>query len=196
MDKPRPDNDEGDSPNPKGEMPGYLSAPPGAGPWPGVVVIHDAAGVTRDLHAQADWLASEGFLALAPELFYWGGRWRCLFAAIRNPAHPHGRRACADARGGPWLLGRERQLWRADRGFRARAAARMPDRRQLRRDIKVYPEAGHGFLNDHDPNDLSRLDNVIAKLVAAGYHEPSARNARSRIVAFFRTHLVDASTTA
>jgi len=72
----------------------------------------------------------------------------------------------------------------------------MPDRRQLRRDIKVYPEAGHGFLNDHDPNDLSRLDNVIAKLVAAGYHEPSARNARSRIVAFFRTHLVDASTTA
>ena len=34
-------------------------------------------------------------------------------------------------------------------------------------DIKVYPEAGHGFLNDHDPGALSRLDLIIAKLAAA-----------------------------
>jgi hypothetical protein len=45
----------------------------------------------------------------------------------------------------------------------------------------VCPDAGHGFLNDHDPDDLSRLDKVIAKLAAAGYHEPSARDARTRI---------------
>jgi Dienelactone hydrolase family len=63
-------------------------------------------------------------------------------------------------------------------------------------DIKVYPNAGHGFLNDHDPDNLSRLDTVIAKLAAAGYHEPSARDARTRIIAFFRTHLVDAPATA
>ena len=56
----------------------------------------------------------------------------------------------------------------------------------------MYPDAGHGFLNDHDPDDLSRLDKVIAKLAAAGYHEPSTRNARTRIIAFFRAHLVDA----
>jgi carboxymethylenebutenolidase len=56
-------------------------------------------------------------------------------------------------------------------------------------DIKVYPEAGHGFLNDHAPDDLPRLDKVIAVLVAAGYHEPSSRDARRRIVAFFRGHL-------
>jgi carboxymethylenebutenolidase len=33
-------------------------------------------------------------------------------------------------------------------------------------DIKVYSDAGHGFLNDHDPDDLTRLDKVIAKLTA------------------------------
>jgi carboxymethylenebutenolidase len=56
-------------------------------------------------------------------------------------------------------------------------------------DIKVYPGAGHGFLNDHDPAELPIWIKVIAKLAAASYHEPSARDARGRIIAFFRTHL-------
>jgi carboxymethylenebutenolidase len=59
-------------------------------------------------------------------------------------------------------------------------------------DIKVYADAGHGFLNDHDSDDLSRLDKVIAKLTAARYHAPSARDARTRIIAFLRRHLTDA----
>jgi carboxymethylenebutenolidase len=56
-------------------------------------------------------------------------------------------------------------------------------------DIKVYPDAGHGFLNDHDPAELPLWVKVIAKLAAAGYHEPSAHDARRRIVDFFDTHL-------
>jgi len=59
-------------------------------------------------------------------------------------------------------------------------------------DIKVYPDAGHGFLNDHDPDDLSFLDRVIAALAAARYHEPSALDACARVIAFFRVHLAGA----
>jgi Dienelactone hydrolase family len=41
-------------------------------------------------------------------------------------------------------------------------------------DIKVYHDAGHGFLNDHDPDDLSPVDKVIAKLAAATTSRPRA----------------------
>ncbi len=76
---------------PNGEMPAYLATPAGPGPWPGVVVVHDFAGMTHDLHRQADWLASEGFLAAAPDLYYWGSRLCCLWTVMREVTAGRGR---------------------------------------------------------------------------------------------------------
>jgi carboxymethylenebutenolidase len=56
-------------------------------------------------------------------------------------------------------------------------------------DIKEYPGAGHGFLNDHDPSDMPVLFAVMGRLSGTAFHEPSAQDARRRIAAFFTTYL-------
>ena len=55
--------------------------------------------------------------------------------------------------------------------------------------MKVYPDAGHGFLNDHDRADMTPLLVVLTKVSGTRYHEASARDARRRIVSFFDRHL-------
>jgi carboxymethylenebutenolidase len=72
-------------------MPAYCAVPDASPPWPAVVVVHDFAGMSHDLRGQADWLAGEGYLAVAPDLYYWGSRLRCLRTIMRDIAERRGR---------------------------------------------------------------------------------------------------------
>ncbi len=54
---------------PSGTIPAYLAKPPGSGPWPAVVVIHEIFGLTDHFRDVANRLAQEGYVALAPNLF-------------------------------------------------------------------------------------------------------------------------------
>ena len=67
-----------------GNLPTFVANPENGAPCPGVVVLHDADGMTEDLRNQARWLAREGFLAAAPDLFFRGGRMKCLFSIARD----------------------------------------------------------------------------------------------------------------
>jgi carboxymethylenebutenolidase len=70
---------------------GVLAVPSGDGPWPGVVLVHEAFGVTDVMRRQADRIASAGYLALMPDLFTEGGARKCLFATFRALSAGEGR---------------------------------------------------------------------------------------------------------
>ena len=60
-------------------------------------------------------------------------------------------------------------------------------------DVKEYPDAGHSFLNDLSLPSSVRTPAIFVVMGKfngpSGLHEPSAADARQRIVSFFNRHL-------
>lgn len=234
----------------RGDLPVYLATPPGPPPWPGVVVIHDVMGMGPDVRNQAGWLAGEGYLAAAPDLFCWGSRLSCLRGVFRDMKRRKGPIFEDVEAVRAWLVGQPgcsgqvgvigfcmgggfALLMAPDHGFdvasvnygqvprdarelltgacpvvgsfggRDRplrgAAARLENALAadgVDHDVKEYPAAGHGFLNDHEGagDRLPLMMKPMAPLMSFGPEPASAQDARSRIIGFFAAHLGRAAT--
>jgi carboxymethylenebutenolidase len=70
--------------------------PSGEGPWPGVVVIHEAMGLLDDIRRAADRVAAGGYVAFAPDLYSYGFAPQCLLATMRTLMKGSGGRALED----------------------------------------------------------------------------------------------------
>ncbi len=75
----------------RGTLRGYLAVPENPEPAPGVLVLHEAYGMNDDIKAHADRLAAAGYVALAPDLYSWGAKVRCIAATMVAMARRQGR---------------------------------------------------------------------------------------------------------
>jgi carboxymethylenebutenolidase len=88
------------------KLTGYLAQPTVEGPWPGVVLVHEAFGLDEAMMRHAERIAAMGYLALMPDLFSDGGTRRCLASTMRAMISGQGR-AYADIEAArQWLLQR------------------------------------------------------------------------------------------
>jgi carboxymethylenebutenolidase len=76
---------------PDGPIDALLGVPQGKGPWPGVVVIHDAFGYGPDNERISQRIAQAGYLALTPNMYARGGRARCISRVMRELLTKRGR---------------------------------------------------------------------------------------------------------
>ena len=76
---------------PDGPIDAVLSVPEGQGPWPGVVVIHDAFGYGPDNESISRRIAAAGYIAVTPNMFSRGGRARCIARVFRELLTKRGR---------------------------------------------------------------------------------------------------------
>src|SRR6266540_1800500 len=62
-------------PAPDGHSNGTLHVPDVNSPWPGVLVFPDAGGARETFRQMGDRLASMGYVALIPDIYYRAGEW-------------------------------------------------------------------------------------------------------------------------
>lgn len=218
---------------------GDLVRPEGDGPWPGVVMVHEALGYDDVMRRQAERLAKAGFLTLAVDLFSaGGGTVRCMISAFRALNRGSGRQFADIEAARQYLLespdctgkigvigfcmGGGFALLTASKGFDASSVnyGTMPrdlsvlegacpivasygerdalakvagqlekelTARSVVHDVKLYPKAGHSFLNDAEtgPKPLR----PIMRIAGIGPEPVAAADAWQRIDSFFHEHL-------
>lgn len=76
---------------PEGVVRGYLYVPEGDGPFPGVVVIHDAMGLSADSREHGERVAAQGYVVLLPDMYSRGGKARCVTGVMRDLLMQRGR---------------------------------------------------------------------------------------------------------
>lgn len=72
------------------ELKALIVVPEGPGPFPGVVMVHEVFGIDDNMKAQAQRLASAGYVVMMPDLYSRGGIRKCLTATFRSLASGSG----------------------------------------------------------------------------------------------------------
>jgi carboxymethylenebutenolidase len=99
-----PDIDLGSVAGGSRRLRGYVARPAGDGPWPGVVVIHEALGADEVMRRHTDRVAAAGYLAVLPDLFSDGGTARCVMGTFRAMFSGHGKAFVDIETARQWLL--------------------------------------------------------------------------------------------
>jgi carboxymethylenebutenolidase len=56
-------------------------------------------------------------------------------------------------------------------------------------DVEINPGVGHGYMDDHAPEDQTLLLRFLARISGTRYDDDATVDARRRIVAFFNDYL-------
>jgi carboxymethylenebutenolidase len=171
---------------PHHQLKSYLATPKGEGPWPGVIVLHDIFGLTDVTRKHADWLAEEGYLAVAPNLFSWGGRLRCIRALIMDLSARKGAAFDDVDAVRQWLEGRKDCAGKTGViGFCATGA------------FAILLAAGHGFSAmapnyGQVPNDIDAiLDGACPMVASFGGRDRMLKGAAARLKGALERHQID-----
>ena len=66
------------------QLEGYLARPEGEGPFPGIVIIHEAYGLNENIKDITRRFAEQGYVALAVDLFAGGNRAVCMVRVMSS----------------------------------------------------------------------------------------------------------------